>query len=67
MRVGTWKYSNDKYDVEDIYKQGKLQARVIFDKKTKMELKRSEFMPDGSLKSEKMSPAVKKNGFAEPL
>lgn len=67
MRAGTWKYSDDKYDIEDIYKQGKLQTRMIFDKKTKLELKRSEFMPDGSLKSEKISPAEERSRLTESL
>lgn len=58
-RAGTWKYANDKYHIEDIYKNGKLQTRVIYDKATKLEIKRSEFMPDGSLKSEKTSSLSK--------
>jgi antitoxin component YwqK of YwqJK toxin-antitoxin module len=58
-RVGTWKYTHDNLYLEDSYKNGKLETRVIYDKVTKKEIKRSEFMPDGSLKSEKIFSSSK--------
>ena len=54
--IGTWKIFTRKYDIEDTYLNGKRASRIVLDKTTKQELMRSEFMPDGSLKSEKITP-----------
>lgn len=50
--AGTWKYVSNSFDVEDTYADGKLSARVVLDRQTRKKLKRYEYMPDGSLRSE---------------
>lgn len=51
-RAGTWKYVSNSFNVEDTYRHGRLAARVVLDRQTKKKLRRIEYMPDGSVKSD---------------
>lgn len=59
IRSGKWKVVGNKYEIETHYNQGIKQSATIFDKTTHKQLKKSEFLPDGSIRSEVVDPSFK--------
>ena len=54
--VGTWKVSGPRYETETEYRNGVRLSETVYEKKTRKQFKRVEFMPDGSTRSETVDP-----------
>ncbi len=59
--IGTWKASPEHldYDTEEIYADGILMQRTETDRKTKKLMRKLEYFPDGSTKTEFVDPTFK--------
>jgi antitoxin component YwqK of YwqJK toxin-antitoxin module len=59
IRSGLWTAAGNKYDFELRYDKGVKKSVTIFEKNTHKQLKKSEFLPDGSIRSEVVDPSYK--------
>ncbi len=55
--IGDWKRWDDDYAYEYHYEKGILKQKIVLDKKTKKQMRKTELMKDGSVKSDVIDPA----------
>lgn len=59
-RVGKWKDIRAVYEIESVYEKDELLERTVYDRTpARKVMRRTEFMPDGSRKSDVKDPAYK--------
>lgn len=59
QEVGTWTFTGPRLIYEHQYKKGVKLSTTVFDKTSRKQLKRVEFMPDGSTRLETVDPSFK--------